>query len=355
MKKKIGLSEDAFKSKHSEYKKELEQELRSKDKILEQYKKSHGQLEIFFDRLLEYIIPVMDAPKLYKPQTSKEGKLIAACLHNTDWHNGAIQEPDEIEGFNKFDPQICESRVERLAEEFLKWITVQRHGYTINECSVLVTGDLISGDIHDELKITNAYPVTEQVVRAAELLAKEILLLAPHFQKINVEFITEDNHSRLTKKPQMKEAGINSLNYLVGYIAKLRLSKQSNVEFNIYPKYEQIVHVLTRNYLLNHGHGIQGWAGIPFYGLERKLGKESQTRMQLIMKDIQLARTVGFHKIISGHIHTPIDTELYAVGASLSGTDALDHKAGRYANPSQPAWLVSGQWGEFNRINFDLR
>ena len=353
--KKIGLSEDEFKIQHSEFKKELEQELRRQSHVLDEYKKEHGRLEVFFERILKSIKPVIEVPRFYKPQIGKDGKVMAACMQDTDWHMGAVQTFNEIEGFNMFNPQICEDRVMRYAEDFIKWILIHRYGYTINELHVLVTGDLISGDIHDELKITNAFPVTEQVVRAGELLAKKLLLLAPHFEKIIVEFVTEDNHSRLTKKPQMKEAGVNSLNYLVGYISKLYLKKQKNIEFNLHCKYEQIVHVLTRNYLLSHGHGVQGWAGIPFYGLERKLGKESQSRMQLIMHDIQMAHTVGFHKIISGHIHTPIDTELYAVGASVSGTDALDHKAGRYANPSQPAWLVSSKWGEFDRINFDLR
>jgi hypothetical protein len=41
-------------------------------------------------------------------------------------------------------------------------------------------------------------------------------------------------------------------------------------------------------------------------------------------------------------------------GASLQGTDAYDHQAGRYANPGQSAWLVHPKHGEFNRINFNL-
>jgi hypothetical protein len=352
--KKIGISADTLKSKHSEYKKALEQELKQSAKILDEYKKDHGKLEVFFNRIIDNITPVLEAPGVYKPVIIKDNNPITAIMHITDGHMGAIQEPSEIEGFNMFNPAICDSRQIKYAQDFIKWITVQRFGYSINECSVIVTGDLISGDIHDELKITNAFPVTEQVIRAAELLSKQILLLAPHFAKINIEFITEDNHSRLTKKPQMKEAGMNSLNYLVGYIAKLYVAKQKNVEFNIYPKFEQIIHVATRNYLICHGHGSSSWMGVPWYSIERKMGKESQARMQLIMRDIELAKSVGFHKYIFGHYHTPIDTELYSGGGSVSGTDALDHKMGRYAKPSQPAWLVSQKHGEFNRINFNL-
>jgi hypothetical protein len=352
---KTGISKAELKSKHSEYKGALEQELKQSSKILDEYKKEHGKLEVFFNRLIENIIPIVEAPIFYKGKSEKNTTAMTAVMQITDGHMGSIQESSEIEGFNEFNPEICKDRQTKFAIDFIDWINIQRGGYVINDCSVLVTGDLISGDIHDELRTTNAFPAPIQVVRAGELLAEQLMLIAPMFKKINVEFITEDNHSRLTKKPQMKEAGMNSLNYLVGYIAKLYLAKQKNIEFNIYPRFEQVVHVATRNYLICHGHGSISWMGVPWYSLERKMGKESQSRMQLIMRDIELAKTVGFHKYIFGHYHTPIDTELYAGGGSVSGTDAYDHKAGRYAKPSQPAWLVSPKWGEFNRINFDLR
>jgi hypothetical protein len=94
--------------------------------------------------------------------------------------------------------------------------------------------------------------------------------------------------------------------------------------------------------------------GIPWYSIERKVGKESQARMQIIMRDIERAKDVGFHRYIFGHFHTPFDSELYACCGSVSGTDAYDHKNGRYSRPSQVAWMVHQKNGEFNRTNFKL-
>jgi len=347
------LTESQLKEQHSEKYQELESQIKDKEKILDNYKKEHGKLDVFFNKVIDAITPVTILPQVYTdPVASAKGQT-TAVMQISDAHMGAVQMKDEIEGFNEFDAEICESRQINYAVNFIKWVGMHRQTYKINECAVLVTGDLISGDIHDELKITNEFPITVQVCRAAEVLTKQIALLAPHFKKVTVHFIVADNHARLVKKPQAKEEGINSMNYIVGMMAKAYLQQHSTVEFNIYPQFEKVVHVEHLQYLICHGHGVQGWMGIPWYALERKVGRESQARLQVIMREIERAKDVGFHKYIFGHYHTPFDSQLYACCGSVSGTDAYDHKNARYARPSQASWMV-GKHGEFNRINFDL-
>jgi hypothetical protein len=268
---------------------------------------------------------------------------------------GEIQDPDEIEGFNEYNPDICYSRNIGAATSFIEWVTLHRNAYTIKKAHILMTGDLIAGDIHDELRVTNAFPVPEQVYQAACVHATQIGLIAAHFDHVTVEFLTEDNHARLTKKPQAKEAGLNSHNYSVGRLLQAMLEKHTNVTFNLIAMHEKVVHVANRNYLITHGHGIKAWMGIPWYGIERRAGRESTSRLQLIMEEYDRAKTIGYHKIVHGHFHTPFDANMYSCGGSVSGTSAYDHQAGRYAPPSQPAWLVHPKWGEFNRINFQLK
>lgn len=349
----MALKIDDFKSKHSERVQELERQLAEKDQILAEYRKEHGRLDLFFDKVISAIFPINPLPGIYDKKTS--GSQVEAVMQISDGHCGAVQLPDEIEGFNEFNPEICYDRQINYVHKFNEWVNLNRNSYTIDRCSVLVTGDLISGDIHEELRVTNAFPSPVQCVRAGEILAEQIALLAPNFNEITVHFIVDDNHARLTKKPQAKEAGYNSLNYIVGKIAEIYLSKHPNVEFNIYPQHEKVVTVANRNYLITHGHGIVGWMGIPWYSVERKVNREAASRMQIILDDITKAQQVGFHKYIFGHYHIYFDHPLYSCCGSVSGTDAYDHKCGRHADPSQSAWLVHPKWGEFNRINFNLK
>ena len=208
---------------------------------------------------------------------------------------------------------------------------------------------------HDELKITAEVPSPVQCVMAGDLLGTQLMMLAQHFETVTVEFIVADNHARLTKKPQSKEEGKNSFNFIVGYIAKMRVERQENITFNLYPQYEKVVEVNGRRYLILHGHNIRGWMGIPFYGIERKIAKESTARMQLMMDEFfTMKDQIGFHKLIMGHYHIPMVSSLYSIGPSVQGTDAYDHKNGRHADPAQSCWLVN-KHGELGRIDFNLK
>ena len=347
-----GLSERDLRIRHSEQSDELKRIINEKDQVLSTYRKEHGKLEVFFERVIAAIQPV--EPQKREKTKSGIGSPVVPVAHITDTHMGAQQDPYEIEGFNAFSPAIAFERGMMFAEKFVDWVEMHRATYNIQEAAVLMTGDLISGDIHEELKITNAFPSPVQVVEAARLHAQQLSYMAKFFDRVTVHFIAEDNHARLTKKPQAKEAGKNSLNYLVGVLLEAYLKEHSNIDMNIYPMLEKVVDVNARKYLICHGHNVRGWMGVPWYGIERKVGKEAQARLQLIMKEVERAHDIGFHKYIFGHFHTPFDSPLYSCGGSLSGTDAYDHQAGRYGDPVQSAWMVHPKHGEFNRINFML-
>lgn len=345
---------DKFAAEQSEIVQELQVQIQEKERILKDYQKGHGQLELFFSSVIASIHAMKPRPVLYEKKEQQNTTEIEGVIQITDTHMGAVQEPNEIEEFNEYNPEICEARCMDFIHRFNRYTDRKRLSYTIHRCSVLVTGDLISGDIHQELQVTNAFPVTVQVVRAAQVLAQQISLLAQNFEYITVHFIGADNHGRLTRKPQSKQEGINNLNYLVGVLAKAYLANLTNVEFNIYPQHEKVVSVMNRNYLISHGHGMKAWLGIPYYAADRKLGKEFTARMQLIMDHKLKASEIGFHKMITGHFHTPINTPQYQFGGSVQGTDAYDHKSGRYAVPSQPAWFVHPKYKEISREDFEL-
>jgi len=341
-----------FLNDNSEAVLELKAQLLEQQRVLENYKKGHGQLEIFFNAVLASINSVEPLPIIYKSDPKKGKAAVEAVMQFSDSHMGSVQRADEIEGFNEYNPDICRARQIDFAERFCKYIDRQRLSQNIDTLSILDTGDNISGDIHQELQVTNAFPVTVQVVEAAKVKAEQLTILCQNFEKVVVHFIGADNHGRLTRKPQAKEEGYNNLNYLVGILAQAYTKKLSNLEFNVYPMHEKVVTCLNRNYLMAHGHGIRAWMGIPWYSVERRSSKEAQARMQLIMDQKLKMAEVGFHKMIAGHFHTDIDTDLYAFGPSVQGTDAYDHQAGRYSKPGQVGWLIHEKYAEFGRVNF---
>lgn len=350
------LTEDQLKSEHNEQIQELHRQLNEKDQILQEYRRDHGKLEVFFTQVRNSVSPIEPFDSIYRKTYKARNKVkspITPVGQGTDSHMGAVQKADEIEFFNEYNPELCKKRNIGFITSMLDWIVLHRNAYFIPKCHMVYTGDLISGDIHDELRVTNAFPAPKQA-EAAKVHAQQIALLAPHFEQVIVDFLTEDNHSRLTKKPQAKEAGINSYGYLIAEFMRAYLEKHSNVVFNVHAMHEKVVSISNMNYLLTHLHSVKAWMGIPWYGIERRVAREATARQSLIMKDIKLAKEIGFDKVVGGHFHSPFNSQLYSCGGSVSGTDAYDHAAGRHAKPSQSTWMIHPKHGEFNRTDFDL-
>jgi len=327
---------------------DLRQRVKTLNSRIKTLKSKYGKLKTFFADVTEHLDMIDQKEQVYKPakQPKKVTNPIIAVCQSSDSHMGAVQDPDEIEGFNEFSPEICRKRSLFFTEQMIEWVELHRSNYTCDELHHIVTGDMISGDIHKELSITNAFPTPIQVIEAAILLSDQVSLEAPYFKSVTVEFICEDNHSRLTKIPQASQAGQNTLNYLVGYIAKERLKNHKNVTFNLYPQLQKVINVGNRRYLITHGHKVRGWAGFPWYGLERKVGRESIKRM--------MTNSGKFDRIIAGHYHTPLVHPWFWLSGSIQGTSAYDHGEGRHATPTQPAWFVHPKHGEFDRTDFDL-
>lgn len=317
---------------------------------IDELKLEMGETEAVFDTMKAELgaITVLN-PVVHNSKTkgARVGAPITAVVVLGDWHIGEYTESDQIEEFNQFSWDIAQKRAYYLGKKFISWVGVQRTSAVIDELVVIVVGDMISGDIHPELQATNEFPTPVQAVRAGVLVSKTIAELSAHFKKVRVEFITLDNHSRLTRKPQWKDGGKNSYGYIVGWVAMERLRAIKNVKFNLHIGMKTLVEVQGFKYLCMHGHQIKGWAGIPWYGTDRQVAKESKSRRR---KPNQ-----NFDKVIMGHFHQPLWTTDYIINGSLSGTSELDHGQGRHAEPCQVAFLVHPKYGEMNKIEFEVQ
>lgn len=327
----------------------LEKDNKDLRRRVEGLKLEMGEHEAVFEAMRrEFGSIELAGPSVFKPKRQR-GKArvsspVSAVLVLGDWHIGEKVEPDQIEDFNEFSWATAQKRTHYLSRQFINWVEVQRTATVVDELVVICVGDMISGDIHYELQVTNEFPSPVQSVRAGVLVAKTVAELAAHFKKVRVEFVTADNHSRLTKKPQWKEGGQNSYGYVVGWVVKERLATLKNVTVNLYCNVKTLVEIQGFKYLCMHGHNIKGWSGFPWYGADRQVAREAKARRKKPAKN--------FDKVIIGHFHSPMWTPDYIVNGSLSGTTELDHALGRESEPCQVAFLVHPRYGEMNKIEF---
>ena len=313
--------------------------------VMAQNSELHAQLgarEEFAREITAALVAPPEFPKFrYTPSHGKSEAI--AVLELGDWHIGEMTRPAETEGWGSYSWAVAQSRMFHIVNEFLKWAELQRAAYRIESACIIGLGDWISGDIHDELRTTNEFPIPEQTANAGFLLGEVIRILTGHFRTVQVELAGADNHGRLTRKPQAKAKARNSMTWLVNKLAEAYTRSCRNMRLHASIGIKHVATIGRFRFLIEHGDGVRGWMGIPFYGFERMLGREALRRMNT---------DKGFHFWSLGHWHVPTKVlGRVLVNGSLSGTNEYDHSFGRISEPCQVGYLV-GQHGIFNWTEF---
>lgn len=318
----------------------LRAQVRDLRKKLDNERDATGEARLRTIQLTEAIGAMEPVKMAYKP-TLKSETPVTCVLHLTDLHNGKVTRKSETDGFGEFSPEIFTRRLNELGARVLDKVRAVRSAYNIPNLHIIGTGDYIEGELHHESIATNAYPAPVQAVNAGRDIGSLIGMMAPHFATVTADLLTLDNHGRLTRKNQSAEGAENNFGYIVAHFVKERCSRLSNVEVLIHAKPSAVVSVGRKErYLILHGHQLRGWAGLPYYGFDRRLMLEALKRM-----DITESR---FTKMMTGHFHVATETMYWMIGGSLSGTDTFDHDQGRHAQAHQTSWLVHQKHGQFD-------
>lgn len=314
--------------------------------------------EGFFKETMDEVINAIHALEPLPPQPFQTGTKadakIGAVIKLSDWHIGAQTPLEATEGFGSFDWAKAQAGVPYIAQKFLGWIETHRMAFNIPNLTILSEGDMISGDIHYELQVTNEFPAPVQAVKAGSLLAQFVSTVAPHFEKVTLSEINIDNHSRLTKKLQFAQGDENSWGYVVHAMANALLKDHKNIEIIQAKGIRQVIDVEGVKFLTEHGHTTKAWMGIPYYGIERQRGKEASKRIMMLLEQgrrefDKLKRDIGFDFMSIGHWHVPgVVSGNIIINGCLPGTTEYDHASGRFAPPSQVSFLVHPKYKIFD-------
>lgn len=111
-------------------------------------------------------------------------------IHCTDLHSGI-----EIDNFkNKFNENILSQRIHRYVQEIIR--IKQRHN---SKNAYVVVGEILSGLIHNNLRLQNNLDLIEQFKFASDLISDMLLCLSTNFENVYM-YTTMGNHSRISPK-----------------------------------------------------------------------------------------------------------------------------------------------------------
>lgn len=240
---------------------------------------------------------IIDIPQWAMRDPGRVGKSVILGLV-TDLHMGEVIDPDEIQGINAFNPDVA---YERMRRYFKAAVHVGTRWSSDTECQgfmLVLGGDLISGDIHDELKETNALTSHEQVDAASACIAAGVDALLEAYPNIHIVSVP-GNHGRNTRKPTAKLAARTSYDMVVAKRLRDHFSDDPRVSHQFGRSVDQTVPVFGRSVFVTHGDRIGTRGGMGFAGPMLPIVRGTK---KILEQQASVDRTPDL--IVHGHYHT---------------------------------------------------
>lgn len=258
--------------------------------------------------------PPAPALKLAGTQTEHE-----FLLPWSDLHGAERVSLEQTNGLNEYGWDIMVARHWLLREKILSF--KEHRPYPIRRLTIAPLGDMVSGDIHDELRETNEKVLMEAAVDLGYFAADWIESFASEFETIVVDGCVTGNHGRRHRKPQAKNVH-DSFDWLVYEIIRLRLERYQHISVRVRKSAHAFMEVAGRKIMCFHGDGVRTtMPGVPWGGIIRRC-KEFQQ---------QYERTHGWiDHFLLGHWHEPqvVSNRRIVVNGSIKGPDEFTIKLG---------------------------
>lgn len=273
-----------------------------------------------------------------KPATSKHTGLVVAQL--TDTHFDEVVEPSEIMMMNAYNRVIAADRFKRWAE---KVVTLPRDyvaGLNLEGVVILATGDILSGDIHAELKESNEDKLLVSVLFWVEHIIAALESIAEHYPHVEVHAVV-GNHGRLSIKPIFKGRAHDNVEWLLWSVVRDRLNDRgSKVVVHVSDAMDLNVPIYGRNHLITHGDQFKGGTGISGAYAPLSLGSHRKGKRQA-------AANLPMELMVMGHFHQLIDIPGLIVGGSMKGYDefAFGHNLAP-EDAAQMLWITTPERGK---------
>ena len=287
--------------------------------------------ERIFDRLRDYIPQATTRYEIPQVSGKTEFDEHEFVLLFSDTHAAEVVDLESTLGMNEYDWDTMLLRMQKMQKSVLSY--QRNRPYPIRKLWVMFLGDMLSGDIHEELRVTNDRTVEEAVVDMAHDCAEWLLGFAEHFEEIVVVGVP-GNHPRRTQKPEMKLKQ-NNADWLTYKFMSALLRDHPQFTFDFPKSGYADAYICDRHHmLLMHGDGIRTtMPGVPWGGVMRRV-TTLMAQFSKAQKPIQY--------VALGHFHTTnavegVGSKVFMNG-SVKGVD--EYSMERFGHGQDPAQLL---------------
>jgi hypothetical protein len=311
-------------------------------KQLESMAFSNQEERVTSDYIKRKIIKIKESkttvPKWLIKTTNKKKFAGVPTIFASDWHWGEIVDPNQINGVNEYNMTIAQNRAKQMIEKAVDLLKNHVAHTEYPGIVYVLGGDMVSGDIHEELQATNEKEIMPTVIDLFGVLIWCISTLADEFGNVFVPCVS-GNHGRNTHKIRAKGRNFTSFDWLLYQFLAKHFENDKRIQFLIPDGPDAYYSIYGHKYLLTHGDqfrggdGVIGALGPIIRGDHRKRSRNAQIDMT-------------YDTMIIGHWHQLIQLERLIVNGSLKGYDeyAYSNNFG-FEPPRQAMWLTHPEHG----------
>ena len=275
----------------------------------------------------------LDAPKWVLTPSRASSAPGVPTLFLSDLHWGEKIFPAQINGVNKYNLVIAHERMHTAVDGAIHLLKILSPKMDYPGIVLPLGGDMISGNIHDELTATNELNSMPTVLDLYEVLVGVIRTMADTFGAVFLPCVA-GNHGRDTRKIWMKDRHATSFDWLLYQFLARHFAGDKRITFYIPDGPDAYYRIYEHRYLLTHGDqfrggdGMIGALGPIIRGDHRKRSRNAQVDMD-------------YDTMILGHWHQYIHLTRLIVNGSLKGYDEYAYNSNfSFEPPQQALWLT---------------
>lgn len=286
----------------------------------------------------------LSLPEWVMPGGGESGRAVG-LIHLSDLHCGEVVRLEEAAGINEYNPDIFRRRLRRMIDASIRILPRWASDCDLKGVVVALNGDLISGDIHAELRETNALTSHEQVALATDELASCIRMLADQFDAVLVT-VTPGNHGRTTEKTHAKRMAALSYDIMIGNILAREFASDGRITVNTASGADIVFPLFGWSVLQTHGDSMGTGGGQGFAGPELPIVRGGKK-----IKLSGFATGEKYDIILVGHYHTSSNPGSVLANGSMIGFNEFAVRIRATPEPPQQ-WLalIHERWGLRERV-----
>lgn len=264
-------------------------------------------------------------------------------LFLSDLHWGETVFASQINNVNEYSIKIAHKRMDTLVNSAVHLLNIISPEMDYPGIVIPLGGDMISGNIHDELTATNEINSMPAVLDLYGVLVGVISAMADQFGHVFLPCVS-GNHGRDTKKIWNKDRHHTSFDWLLYRFLAKHFDGDKRVTFFIPDGSDAYYKVYNHAYLLTHGDqfrggdGLIGCLGPIIRGDHKKRSRNAQVDQK-------------YDTMLLGHFHSYIHHGRVIVNGSMKGYDEFAWSNNfSFEPPQQALWITHPVHGQTFRM-----